>query len=80
MKLLFIFERKFLSENIFDIVSQSNIFIFDICFNAYGIFDFFSITFHTLPKPPLPIIYLNSKSEVETIYNYYFFVTFLVFF
>ena len=42
-------------------------FNFCISFNAYVVFVFFSITFHTFPNPPLPITYLNSKRFRVTI-------------
>ncbi len=40
MNLLFNFDRKSLSENIFDTELYVNSFNLEICFNANGIFDF----------------------------------------
>ena len=67
MNLLFNFERKSLSENIFETELYDKSFNLDICFNAKGIFDFLWITFHTLLKPPFPIIYWKSNWDVDTI-------------
>ena len=43
----------------------------DISFNAYAIFVFLDLTFHTLPNPPLPITYKKSKLFLFTINKFY---------